>query len=128
MITKKYLNDLTYEVIGATIEVHKVLGRGLLESVYHRCLIEELIFRKINFLTEMKVPIVYRNKVLDIDLRCDLFIENSLVLELKSVQEMPKVFDAQILTYMKLLRCPKGILINFNFTNIFKEGQKTFVN
>jgi GxxExxY protein len=128
MLTKKYLNDLTYEVIGATIEVHKVLGRGLLESVYHRCLIEELIFRKINFLTEMKVPIVYRNKVLDIDLRCDLFIENSLVLELKSVQEMPKVFDAQILTYMKLLRCPKGILINFNCANIFKEGQKTFVN
>ncbi|TKC03368.1 GxxExxY protein [Pedobacter cryotolerans] len=128
MLTKKYLNDLTYEVIGATIQVHKVLGRGLLESVYHRCLIEELIFRKINFLTEMKVPIVYRNKVLDIDLRCDLFIENSLVLELKSVQEMPKVFDAQILTYMKLLRCPKGILINFNCANIFKEGQKTFVN
>lgn len=128
MLTKKYLNDLTYEVIGATIEVHKVLGRGLLDSVYHRCLIEELIFRKINFLTEMKVPIVYRNKVLDIDLRCDLFIENSLVLELKSVQEMPKVFDAQILTYMKLLRCPKGILINFNCANIFKEGQKTFVN
>ena len=128
MLTKKYLNDLTYEVIGATIEVHKVLGRGLLESVYHRCLIEELIFRKINFLTEMKVPIVYRNKVLDIDLRCDLFIENSLVLELKSVQEMPKVFDAQILTYMKLLRCPKGILINFNCANIFKEGQKTLVN
>ena len=128
MLTKKYLNDLTYEVIGATIEVHKVLGRGLLESVYHRCLIEELIFRKINFLTEMKVPIVYRNKVLDIDLRCDLFVENSLVLELKSLQEMPKVFDAQILTYMKLLRCPKGILINFNCANIFKEGQKTFVN
>ena len=80
MLTKKYLNDLTYEVIGATIEVHKVLGRGLLESVYHRCLIEELNYRKINFLTEMKVPIVYRNKVLDIDLRCDLFIENSLVI------------------------------------------------
>lgn len=128
MLTKKYLDDLTYEVIGATIEVHKALGRGLLESVYHRCLIEELNYRNINFLTEMKVPIVYRNKVLDIDLRCDLFIENSLVLELKSVQEMAKVFDAQILTYMKLLKCPKGILINFNCANVFKEGQKTFVN
>ena len=128
MLTKKYLNDLTYEIIGCAIEVHKVLGRGLLESVYHRCLIEELLFRKINFLTEMKVPIVYRNKTLDIDLRCDLLVEQCIVVELKSVTEMVKVFDAQLLTYMKLLRCPKGILINFNCLNIFKEGQKTFVN
>ena len=115
-------------MIGSTIEVHKVLGRGLLESVYHRCLIEELKYRKINFLTEMKVPIIYRNKVLDIDLRCDLFVEQCLVIELKSVTEMNKVFDAQLLTYMKLLKCPKGILINFNCSNIFKEGQRTFVN
>ncbi|MBB2146586.1 GxxExxY protein [Pedobacter sp. LMG 31464] len=128
MLTKKYLDDLTYEIIGSAIEVHKVLGRGLLESVYHRCLIEELLYRKINFLTEMKVPIVYRSKVLDIDLRCDLFVEQCVVVELKSVNEMTKVFDAQLLTYMKLLRCPKGILINFNSSNIFKEGQKTFVN
>lgn len=128
MLTKKYLDDLTYEIIGSAIEVHKVLGSGLLESVYHRCLIEELLFRKINFLTEMKVPIIYRNKALDIDLRCDLFVEQSIVVELKSVNEMTKVFDAQLLTYMKLLRCPKGILINFNCSNIFKEGQKTFVN
>jgi GxxExxY protein len=128
MLTKKYLDDLTYEIIGSAIEVHKVLGRGLLESVYHRCLIEELLYRKINFLTEMKVPIVYRSKVLDIDLRCDLFVEQCVVVELKSVNEMTKVFDAQLLTYMKLLRCPKGILINFNSSNVFKEGQKTFVN
>lgn len=60
MLTKKYLDDLTYEIIGAAIEVHKVLGRGLLESVYHRCLIEELHYKGINFLTEMKVPVVYR--------------------------------------------------------------------
>lgn len=128
MFTKKYLDDLTYEVIGSAIEVHKVLGRGLLESVYHLCLIEELKYRKINFLTEMKVPIIYRNKVLDIDLRCDLFVEQCLVIELKSVTEMNKVFDAQLLTYMKLLKCPKGILFNFNCSNIFKEGQRTFVN
>lgn len=75
MLTKKFLNDLTYEVIGGAIEVHKVLGRGLLESVYHSCLEEELLYRGINFLTEMKVPIVYRNRKLDIDLRCDLFVE-----------------------------------------------------
>jgi GxxExxY protein len=128
MLTKKYLDDLTYEIIGSAIEVHKALGQGLLESVYHRCLKEELLHRKIDFLTEMKIPIVYRNKVLDIDLRCDLFVEQCLVVELKSVREMDKIFDAQVLTYMKLLKCPKGILINFNCSNIFREGQKTFVN
>ncbi|MBN1187537.1 MAG: GxxExxY protein [Bacteroidales bacterium] len=128
MITKKYLDDLTYEIIGSAIEVHKVMGRGLLESVYHQCLKEELIHRKINFLTELRIPIVYREKVLNIDFRCDLFMEQCIVTELKAVPEMTNVFEAQLLTYMKLLKAPKGILINFNCTNIFYEGQKTFVN
>ena len=128
MLTKKYLDDLTYEIVGSAIEVHKVLGRGLLESVYHQCLKEELLYRKINFLTETKVPIVYRDKVLDIGLRCDLIVEQCIVVELKSVQEMINIFDAQLLTYMKLLKCPKGILINFNCSNIFRDGQKTLVN
>ncbi len=128
MITKRSLDSLTYEIIGSAIEVHKFMGRGLLESVYHECLKEELRQRKINFLTEMKVPVVYKEKNLDIDFRCDLFVENCVVVELKAVQEMTNVFEAQLLTYMKLLKCPKGILINFNCTNIFHEGQKTFVN
>jgi len=110
MLTKKYLDELTYEVIGSAIEVHKVLGRGLLENVYHQCLKEELLYRKINFLTETKVPIIYRDKILDIGLRCDLIVEQCIVVELKSVQEMINVFDAQLLTYMKLLKCPKLIL------------------
>lgn len=75
MITKKYLDDLTYEIIGGAIEVHKIMGRGLLERVYHQCLKEELSHRKINFITEMKVPVVYKEKILDIDFRCDLFAE-----------------------------------------------------
>ena len=128
MITQKYLDELTYVVVGAAIEVHKIMGRGLLESVYHQCLKEELLHRKINFLTEMKVPVLYKNKELEIDFRCDLFVENCLVVELKAVQEMTNVFEAQLLTYMKLLKSPKGILINFNCSNIFKEGQKTYVN
>lgn len=128
MITKKYLDELTYEIIGSAIEVHKFMGSGLLESVYHQCLKEELMLRKINFLTEMKIPVVYKGKILDIDFRCDLFVENSIVVELKAVNEMNAIFEAQLLTYMKLLKCPKGILINFNCSNIFKEGQKTFVN
>jgi GxxExxY protein len=128
MLTKKYLDDLTYEVIGSAIEVHKQLGRGLLESVYHECLKEELSYRKINFLTELKVPLLYREKELNVNFRCDLFVENCLVVELKSVTEMNPIFEAQLYTYMNLLKAPKGILINFNCSNIFKNGQKTFVN
>jgi GxxExxY protein len=128
MITKKYLDDLTYEIIGSAIEVHKIMGRGLLESVYHQCLKEELLHRKINFFTEMKIPVIYKGKNLDIDFRCDLFVENCIVVELKSVNELHSVFEAQLLSYMKLLQCPKGILINFNCSSIFYDGQKTFVN
>ena len=128
MITKRYLDELTYEIIGCAIEVHKIMGRGLLETVYHQCLKEELLQRNINFISEMKLPVAYKGKSLDIDFRCDLFIENSIVVELKSVKEIIPIYDAQILTYMKLLQCPKGILINFNCSNIFQQGQKTFVN
>ncbi|MCI4443729.1 MAG: GxxExxY protein [Lentimicrobium sp.] len=128
MITQKYLDELTYEVIGSAIEVHKIMGRGLLESVYHQCMKEELAQRKINFSTEMKVPLVYKTKELKLDFKCDLFIENCLVVELKSVIQANPIFEAQLLTYMKLLKASKGILINFNCFNIFKDGQKTFVN
>ncbi|MBN2610985.1 MAG: GxxExxY protein, partial [Bacteroidales bacterium] len=82
-----------------------------MESVYHQCLKEELIHRKIYFLIEMRTPIGYREKVLNIDFRCDLFVEQCIVKELKAVQEMTNVFEAQLLTYMKLLKAPKGILI-----------------
>ena len=128
MITQKYLDELTYEVVGAAIEVHKIVGRGLLESVYHQCLKEELSQRKLNFFTEMRVPILYKEKELVTDFRCDLFVENCLVVELKAVSEINSIHQAQLLTYMKLLKAPKGIIINFNCFNIFKEGQKTLVN
>lgn len=128
MITQKYLDELSYVLIGACIMVHKTIGKGLLENIYHQCLKEELMYRKINFSTEMKVPLMYRNKELSTDLRCDLFVENCLVMELKVVSELNNMHEAQIFTYMKLLKAPKGLLINFNCFNIFKEGQKTFVN
>lgn len=127
-LTQTYLDNLTYEVVGAAIEVHKNIGSGLLESVYHECIKEELNHRKINFLTEMKTPLKYKELILDIDFRCDLFVENCLVVELKAVTEITKIFDAQLLTYMKLLQAPKGIIINFNCSNIFKDGQRTYVN
>ena len=128
LITQTYLDELTYDVIGAAIEVHKTLGSGLLESVYQKCLEEELKYRNVNFQSEKSISVIYRDKELNVDFRCDFFIENCLVVELKSVNEMSSIFEAQLLTYMKLLKSPKGILINFNCFNIFKEGQKTFVN
>lgn len=127
-ITQTYLDELTYDVIGAAIEVHKTLGPGLLESVYQKCMEEELKYKDINFQAEFVIPVIYRDKNINIDFRCDLFIENCLIVELKAVNDMNSIFEAQLLTYMKLLKSPKGILINFNCFNIFKEGQKTFVN
>lgn len=128
MKTQKYLDELTYEIIGCAINVHKIMGAGLLESVYHKCLIEELLERKISFFTEMKIPLIYKNKEINIDFRCDLFVENCIVIELKSVSEINPMHEAQLLTYMKLLKAPKGIIINFNCFNIFKDGQKTYIN
>lgn len=127
-MTQKYLDELTFNVIGAAIEVHKNMGSGLLESVYQQCMIEELTYRNINFVSEFKVPVVYKRKELDIEFRCDLFVENCLIVELKSVSEIKPIHDAQVLNYMNLLKVPKGIIINFNCFNIFREGQKTFVN
>lgn len=127
-MTKKYLNDLTYEIIGAAIEVHKIMGSGLLESVYQQCLMEELNLRNIKYQTELKIPVIYKGRRMESNFRCDLLVENSIVVELKSVSEIHPIFEAQLLNYMKLLKLPKGILINFNCYNLFKDGQKTYVN
>lgn len=125
---KEYIDKLSFDIIGAAIEVHKFLGKGLSESVYHECMKEELKYRKLNFETEKSIPIIYRDKKLSSNFRCDLLVENSIVVELKSVIGIHPIFESQVLTYMNLLHVPKGILINFNSDNIFKNGQKTFVN
>lgn len=104
------------------------MGPGLLESVYHRCLIEELRQRNIQYETELIIPIEYKGITLDSNLRCDLLIENQIALELKSVDKIHPIHEAQLITYMKLLEVPKGLIINFNCINIMREGQKTFVN
>ncbi|WP_220760778.1 GxxExxY protein [Flavobacterium sp. UMI-01] len=127
-ITKSRLKDLVYELNGAAIEVHKSIGPGLLESVYHQCLKKELELRKINFISELAIPLKYKGYELESKLRCDLFVESTLVVELKSVSEMSPLFEAQLLTYMNLLNAPMGLLINFNVKNIYYEGQKTIVN
>ncbi|WP_188049364.1 GxxExxY protein [Flavobacterium sp. GP15] len=126
--TKSFLKDLVYQVNGAAIEVHKSIGPGLLEDVYHQCLKKELEIRQINFSSELIIPLKYKGFELQSKLRCDLFVENALVVELKSVNEVNPIFDAQLLTYMNLLNVPIGLLINFNVKNIFFEGQKTLVN
>ena len=128
MITKKLLDELTYRIIGCAIEVHKQLGPGLLESVYQKCFIQELCLRNLSFVSQVMAPINYKGIVLDADLRLDVLVEDLIIIELKSMEGILPVHEAQLLTYMKLLQKPKGILINFNCTNIFKEGQKTLVN
>lgn len=128
MITKKYLTDLVYKVNGAAIEVHRKIGAGLLESIYHQCMIKELSLRGINFESELKIPVEYKGLQLESDLRCDLFIENCLVLELKAVDQIIPIHIAKLMSYMKLLESPIGLMINFNVTNIYHEGQKTYVN
>lgn len=127
-MTKKYLDELTYQIIGAGIEVHKNIGPGLLESVYHKCLKQEFFLRGLNYKSEFIVPVEYKGIEVEADLRCDFLIENAIVVELKAVDAILPVFEAQLLTYMKLLKIPKGILINFNCANLFKDGQQTFVN
>ena len=128
MITQSFLTDLTYKINGAAIEVHKNLGPGLLEMVYHKCMIEEFTLRNINFKSEFVVPLMYKGKSLNCDLRCDFLVENLIVVELKSVSEIHDIHRAQLLNYMNLLKVPKGILLNFNVINLYHEGQETLVN
>ncbi|WP_426090625.1 GxxExxY protein [Flavobacterium sp. DSR3-2] len=127
-MTKTYLKDLIYQVNGSAIEVHKYLGPNLLESVYHTCLKKELTIRGFEFQTELIIPVNYKGLELETGLRCDLLVEKSLVVELKAIEKVLPIHEAQILTYMKLLEVPIGLILNFNVTHIFKEGQKTYVN
>jgi len=127
-MTKTYLNDLIYQVNGAAIEVHKTIGPGMLESIYHACLMHELTLNGIAFESELLIPIEYKGCRVKADLRCDLLIEGIIPVELKAVEKILPIHEAQLLTYMALLKAPKGLLLNFNCTNLFREGQKTLVN
>ncbi|MFN8287558.1 MAG: GxxExxY protein [Chitinophagales bacterium] len=126
--SKKQLDELTYNIVGAAIEVHKELGPGLLENIYQKCLAKEFSLRQIKFVEELRIPLAYKGLQLQSELRSDFVVEDIIVVELKVADCLAPIHDAQLLTYMKLLKKPKGILINFNCSNIFKEGQKTLVN
>ena len=128
MITQQYLTDLTYKINGACIEVHKILGSGLAEVVYHKALEEEFKLRNLNFKSEFQIPVFYKEKKLDCDFKCDFLIEDLIVLELKSVSHILDVHKFQVLNYMNLLKVPKGILVNFNVKNLYHHGQETYIN
>lgn len=127
MVTQKEINDLTYKIIGFAFEVHKELGPGLLESVYEKCLAHLLKQNGHDVSRQQVVPVEFQGLYLDCDLRYDLLVDNLIIVELKTVDSFHPIHEAKLLTYLKLLKKPKGILINFNCTNIFKEGQKTMV-
>ena len=101
---------------------------GLLEIVYHKALKEEFRIQNINYKSAFIIPVKYKDIDLNCGFQCDFIVEDYIVIEIKSVKEFHDIHKAQVLNYMNLLKVPKGILINFNVTNIFKEGQQTFVN
>ena len=111
-------NDVTYEVRGAIYDVYKELGPGLLESVYEEALTFELEQRGLKVERQVQVPITYKGNVLKTDLRLDLIVEDEVIVELKSVEEMKKVFSKQLLTYLRLMDKKIGLLVNFNTDNI----------
>lgn len=119
-------SELSKRVIGCALEVHKALGPGLLESAYQRCLCYELMLNKISFECEKPLPIIYKGCHLDCGYRLDVVVENELILELKSVEELNRLHEAQILSYMKMANLKQGLLINFNVP-MLKNGLKSFV-
>jgi len=126
-MTQKEINQISYNIIGFAIEVHKELGPSLLESIYEKYLAHLLLQNEYKVTRQQSVPLNFRGLDLDCELRFDLMVNDEIIVELKTVEELIPIHEAQLLTYLKLLKKPKGILINFNCTNIFKEGQRTFV-
>ncbi len=119
--------ELTGVVIACAIEVHRELGPGLLESVYQACIEEELRMNDINFVEQLRVPIVYKGKKLNKEFVIDLLVENQVVIELKAVEIIMPVHEVQLVTYLKLADKKIGLLINFNVP-VLKEGIRRRVN
>ena len=126
-MTKKEVTKLSYHITGCAIKVHKALGPGLLESVYEKCLHYELIQHGFKVQQQLMVPVVYGGLLIDTELRVDLLVNNCVVVELKATEKVLPVYEAQLLTYMKLLQMPQGLLINF-FTDNISKSLKPFVN
>ena len=113
--------EITYEIRGAIYDVYKALGPGLLESVYEEALCFELEQRGLKVERQKQVPLVYKGNVLKTELRLDLLVEDKVIVELKSVEEMKKVFSKQLLTYLRLMGKKVGLLVNFNTDDILNS-------
>ena len=120
-MTKKEVTQLSYDIVGCAITVHKILGPGLLESVYEKCLKEELEFQGFKVETQKKVKLKYRSMDIETELRLDLLVNDVIIVEIKSIENILPVHEAQLLTYMSLLEKPQGLLINFYTDNITKS-------
>jgi GxxExxY protein len=120
-------NDISGKIIGAAIEVHKHLGPGLLESAYEECLCRELELRGINFERQVPLPLNYKGLKLDCGYRLDLLVEDKVIVELKTVEAIAPIHEAQMLTYLKLRDVRLGLIINFN-ARLLVEGIKRLVN
>ncbi len=121
MITQKYINEISYKIIGCAIEVHKYLGPGLLESVYEPCFIDEMLRAGLFVKSQIYVPVHYKGKDLGGRLKLDLLVNDLIIVEEKAVEVMIPLYEAQLLSYLKLTGKPKGLLINFNSENIKEQ-------
>ncbi len=117
------INDLTGNIIGAAIDVHKALGPGLLESAYEECLCIELGERQILYERQKEIPIQYKGKTLDCGYRADILVPDKLIVELKACERLQPIHEAQLMTYLKLTGIRTGLLMNFNVT-VLKDGIK----
>ncbi len=120
------LDEITEKIIGSAITVHRELGPGLLESAYEACLIYELVQSGLKIENQKALPIYYRGVQLDCGYRIDLLVEKQIVVELKSIEKIEPIHEAQLLSYLKLSGCKVGLLINFN-TKLLKNGIRRFV-
>ncbi len=124
---KDPLNNVTSGIIGAAIDVHRALGPGLLESAYEACLAYELIQREMKVEQQKPLPLIYRDVQLDCGYRIDLLVDDAVILEIKSVDSLAPIHQAQLLSYLKLSGCEVGLLINFN-VKLLKQGIVRMVN
>ena len=127
MITKKYVTQLSYEITGHAIKVHKTLGPGLLESIYEECLKIELIRNGYDVKQQLYTTINYEGVTIETKLVVDLLVNDLVILELKAIEDILPIHEAQLLTYMKVLKKPQGLLINF-FTDNITKSLRPFVN
>jgi GxxExxY protein len=127
-ITQQYIEEITYQILASASEVQKTLGVGLVKEIYSECMIFELKERGFDLKVNHPIPLIYKKKTLHSSLTCDLLVENHIVVELQAVEVLSSLYDAHVLSCMRLLEATKGILINFNAANIQQEGSKKFTN